>query len=71
MRCYFMRRRHIVAVELLDGLSDSEACEKALVLFDARTDGIEGFELWDRDRVIMRYSPQSTTTTASQNPETQ
>jgi hypothetical protein len=55
MRCYFMKGGHIVAVELLDGLSDTEACDKALELFDARTDGVEGFEVWDRARIVTRY----------------
>jgi hypothetical protein len=43
MRCYFMKRGHIVGVELLDGLSDEQAGEKARALFEARTDSVEGF----------------------------
>jgi hypothetical protein len=52
MRCYFMRAGHIVGVELLDGLSDAEACERAHVLFSERKDRVEGFEVWERDRVV-------------------
>ena len=57
MRCYFMKGGHIVAVEMLDGSSDAEGCEKARSLFDARDDDVEGFELWDRTRMIMRHPP--------------
>jgi hypothetical protein len=57
MRCYFMKRGHIVGVELLDGLSDEQACEKALALFEARTDGVEGFEVWDRARMVIQHPP--------------
>jgi hypothetical protein len=32
MRCDFMKGRHIVAVELLDDLSDTEACKAAQIL---------------------------------------
>jgi hypothetical protein len=55
MRCYFMKGGHIVAVEVLEGLADAEALEKAFALFDERKDRFEGFELWDRTRVIIRH----------------
>jgi hypothetical protein len=55
MRCYFMKGGHIVSVELLDGLSDAEAVQKARQLFEARADRVEGFEVWERDRLIMRH----------------
>ena len=36
MRCYFMRRGHIAAVELLDAKSDEEAIEQCRALFEER-----------------------------------
>ena len=55
MRCYFMRDGHIEAVEELPGLSDEEATAKAHALFSERRHFFEGFELWDRARVLIRY----------------
>jgi hypothetical protein len=55
MRCYFMRGGHIEAVEELTGLSDEEAIAKAHALFSARKHLFEGFELWDRTRVLVRH----------------
>ena len=57
MRCYFMRRGHIVDVEVLSGLSDEEAIAKARLLFSEHEDRIEGFEVWDRTRVVFRHHP--------------
>jgi hypothetical protein len=45
MRCYFIKGGRIVDVELLDGLSEREACEKARSLFDGQT-RFEGYEVW-------------------------
>ena len=55
MRCYFMRDGHIEAVEELPGLADDEAITKAHALFSERKQHFEGFELWDRARVLMRH----------------
>ena len=55
MRCYFMRGGHIEAVEELPGLADEEAITKAHALFAERRHSFEGFELWDRTRVIIRH----------------
>ena len=55
MRCYFMSGGHIVAVEELTGLSDKAAVAKAHQLFTERTDPLEGYEVWDRARVICRH----------------
>jgi hypothetical protein len=57
MRCYFMRGGHIFGVEELPNLSDSKAVEKAMALFKLRGDEVDGVELWDRSRFIMRYPP--------------
>jgi hypothetical protein len=58
MRCYFMRDGHIEAVEELTGLSDEEAIAKAHALFLQRKHLFEGFEVWDRARVLIRH-PES------------
>jgi hypothetical protein len=55
MRCYFMRAGHIAAVEDLPGLSDEEAQDKPHQLFFERKANFDGFELWDRTRVITRF----------------
>jgi len=46
MRCYFMRRGRIEAVEELAGFSDEQAIAKAHALFSERKHKFEGFELW-------------------------
>jgi hypothetical protein len=55
MRCYFMRGGRIEAVEELAGLSDEQALAKAHALFSERKHKFEGFELWNRTRVIIRH----------------
>ena len=55
MQCYFMRDGHIEAVEELPGLADNEAITKAHALFSERRHSFEGFELWDRSRVLIRH----------------
>ena len=55
MRCYFMRGGRIEAVEELPGLSDEQAIAKAHALFSERKHKFEGFELWNRTRVIIRH----------------
>jgi hypothetical protein len=55
MRCYFMRGGRIEAVEELIGLSDEQAIAKAHALFSERKHKFEGFELWNRTRVIVRH----------------
>jgi len=57
MRCYFMRKGHIAAVELLENVADdSEAIKRGGALFlDRIHQGFEGFEIWERDRVVFRY----------------
>ena len=60
MRCYFMRDGHIEAVEELPGLADEEAIAKAHSLFSERRHSFEGFELWDRARVLIRHPEPAT-----------
>jgi hypothetical protein len=56
MRCYFLSGGHIVAVEILDGLLDEAAVAKAHELYAERKALYEGFEVWDRARVVIRHS---------------
>ena len=55
MRCYFMRGGRIEAIEELPGLSDEQAVAKSHALFAERKHKFEGFELWNRTRVITRH----------------
>jgi hypothetical protein len=55
MRCYYMRGGHIVDVDEISGPSDEEAIEKAQALFSDREDLFEGFELWDRTRMLIGH----------------
>ncbi len=50
-----MRDGHIVSVEELPGLSDEEATARAHLLVSQRQGLFEGFELWDRERVIVLH----------------
>ena len=55
MRCYFLREGHIQAVEELTGLSDEDAVAKAHALYSERESIYEGFEIWDRTRMVIRH----------------
>jgi hypothetical protein len=57
MRCYFMRNGHIAAVELLEEAADDrEAIKQGSARFLGRLrEGFEGFEIWERDRMVFRY----------------
>jgi hypothetical protein len=56
MRCFFLRNGHIAGVEMLPGLSDQDAIAKAQTLFFLDRRGqFEGFEVWDRTRVVFRH----------------
>ncbi len=59
MRCYFLKDGHIKSVQELPDLTEAEAIEQARLLFSERSQLFEGFELWDRDRFIIRYSAAS------------
>ena len=54
MRCYFMKGGHIADVEVLEGPSDREAVERSRELFAARKDKFDGFEVWERERMVLR-----------------
>jgi hypothetical protein len=56
MRCYFMRKGHIVGVEALPGLTDQEAIAKGHELFAAQKNvPLDGFEIWDMARVVIQW----------------
>jgi hypothetical protein len=55
MRCYFIGDGHIEAVEELPGLADDEAIAKARALFLERKNLYQGFEVWDRARVLLPH----------------
>jgi hypothetical protein len=59
MRCYYVRGGHIVDVDEVSGPSDEEAIGKAQALFSEREDLFEGFELWDRTRMLIGYPQPS------------
>jgi hypothetical protein len=61
MRCYFMRGGRIEAVEELAGFSDERGLAKAHALFSERKHKFEGFELWNRTRVIVRHPERQIT----------
>jgi hypothetical protein len=52
MRCFFIRRGHVAAVETLDVTSDEEAIEKAKALFEERKAKYERYEVWDLSRKL-------------------
>jgi hypothetical protein len=56
MHCYFMRDGNIVGDQALTVESDEEAVEQARALFAVQmgTDPVDGFEVWDRTRVVAR-----------------
>jgi hypothetical protein len=55
MHCFFFRNGHVVAVELLAGLLDQDAMAKANSLFSRRSAQFEGFEIWERARMVFSY----------------
>lgn len=57
MRCYFMRNGHIASVEILEDVTDDAAAIKIGGAHFARRrdEGFEGFEIWERERVVFRY----------------
>lgn len=57
MCCYFMRNGHIASVEPLEGVSDDAAAIKlgSASFLKRLRDGFEGFEIWERDRMVFRY----------------
>ena len=60
MRCYFIRNDHVVGVDMLPpGLSDQVAIAAAHKLSAKRKGPIDGFEVWDGARLVIKHSAQS------------
>jgi len=57
MRCYFLRRGRIEAVEILSQTTDEGRIAEARELFVLKgvPRGAEGFEVWDQARFVYRY----------------
>jgi len=55
MRCFFMRRGHIRAVEFLSPGTDEDLIEQGQKRFRERTDRVDGFEVWDGTRKVHVY----------------
>jgi hypothetical protein len=57
MRCYYMRSGRIASFdEIVEYASDEDAIAKAHRLFASRSELFDGFELWQRTRVVYRHS---------------
>jgi hypothetical protein len=51
--CYFLRDGRIAGVEMLPpGLSDEDAITRAHTLCSKRTGPFDGYEVWDRARLV-------------------
>ena len=59
MRCYFIRDGRVVGVAMLPGLSDQNSIERAHRLSAKRRGRIDGFEVWDGARLVIRHSALS------------
>jgi hypothetical protein len=69
MRCYFLRAGRIAGVEILPlGLSDEETIARAHTLSSKRKGPFDGFEVWDRARLVFRRPPSADTPGVDQPP---
>jgi hypothetical protein len=56
MQCYFLRNGHLAGVEMLPpGSSDGDAIARAHVLSSKRKGPLDGFEIWDGGRAVLRH----------------
>ena len=56
MRCYFLRNEHLAGVEMLPpGFSDGDAIARAHILSSKRKGPLDGFEVWDSGRAVLRH----------------
>lgn len=58
MRCYFMRKGHIGAVEMLEPGSDESLIQQARNHFERYKETFEGFEVWDHARRVYVWPPE-------------
>jgi hypothetical protein len=67
MLCYFLRDGQIAGVEMLPlGLSDEDAITRAHTLCSKRKGPFDGFEVWDRARLVWLPSSAETFATSLQ-----
>jgi hypothetical protein len=60
MRCYFIRDGHVVGIAMLPlGISDQDSIARAHQLSAKRKGRIDGFEVWDGARLVIRHSAPS------------
>ncbi len=55
MRCCFLCAGRILAVEELPHLTKQDAVARAALSFFERKPLYDAFEVWDGDRMVMRY----------------
>ena len=60
MRCYFMRKGHVAAVEFLTPGPDESLIEQGKQIFLEQTDRyFDGFEVWDGKRRLHVYPAET------------
>jgi hypothetical protein len=60
MKCYFMRGGNIVGVEMLPPeLSEQDVIARARTLSSKRKGPIDGLEVWDSGRLVIRQALSS------------
>ena len=56
MQCYFVREGHLAGVEMLPpGFSDRDVIARAHLLSSKRKGPLDGFEVWDSGRAVLRH----------------
>lgn len=71
MRCYLMREGQIGAVEILIDSSDFAAIKQAKTLFEVKyKNRYSGFEVWNRARLVHRYSEPTSSKVLNAKPVT-
>jgi hypothetical protein len=69
MWCYFLRDGHLAGVEMLPlGLPDEDAIARAHILSSKRKGPFNGFEVWNRGRVVFRHPNPYAETLAADPP---
>jgi hypothetical protein len=63
MRCYFLKKGHITAVEVLKQDDDPGLIGQSRKLFAelGPPNGLDGFEIWDGSRFVFRFPPHPKT----------
>ena len=66
MRCFFMKKGRICAVEFLHQTSDDKRIAESMEIFKTKglAMGAEGFEIWDHSRFVYRFVIEDGASTA-------